>query len=239
MSAHKLIFSLIMTLLLASGVFLLASGSGPITFQSIESKTIDEHEVFNQVSLETHQDQDIWKMRQSHGGRNLPLKEWDELMIKVDRNKRPYQVTYHQLKDGKEIEFKVSCYFCHSNGPRIIRPEIISNEAPLNFRQRMQIQLWNLRMKSYGKVEIKREAHLLAGKKRITPLKYFGKNDLEPLKLSSCTMCHHDGWWGRGNLTRQQALPIAHLTKNGSMPPWPFTISPAEKEKLEEHLKGF
>lgn len=239
MSAQKLILSLIMTLLLVSGVFLFTLSHEAITFESIESKTIDEEAVFNQVSFESQKHLDIWKMRQSHGGRHLALKEWDELMIKVDKRQRPYQVSYHQLKNGKESEFKVSCYFCHSNGPRIIRPEIKSANAPLSLAQRAQINLWNLRMKSYGKVEIKKESLTLGGKARMTPLKYFGKNDLEPLKLSSCTMCHHDSWWGRSSLTRQQALPIAHLVKNGQMPPWPFKISAEEQQKLNDYLKGF
>lgn len=238
MSAQKFL-SLIMALLLLSGAFLFSVSEEAITFESIESKTIDDGAVFNQVSFETHGDEDIWKMKQSHGGPHLELKNWDELRIRVNKKKRPFQVSYHQLKDGKEIEYKVSCYFCHSNGPRIIRPELKSKEAPLALKQRVQIELWNLRMKTYGKVEIKKESYFMAGKERITPLKYFGKNDVEALKLPSCTICHQDTFWGRGFLTRQQALPIVHLVKTGNMPPWPFKISPEDKEKLDNYLKGF
>ncbi len=239
MSAQKRLFSLIMTLLLAGGVFLLATASDSITFESIESRTLEDLPVYNQVSFETNGNEDIWKMKQSHGGRHLALKDWDQLMIKVDKSKRPFKVSYHQLKNGKEVEYKVSCYFCHSNGPRIIRPELKSAKAPLTLQQRMQIQLWNMRMKSYGKVVINPKSLTFAGKPRETPLKYFGKRDVEPLKLSSCTMCHHDSWWGRGTLTRQQALPMAHLVKTKQMPPWPFSITPEEQEKLNVYLKGF
>lgn len=92
-----------------------------VRFESIESKTPENHPVFNQVRLSVSRKQDVWFMRQSHTGVKLETAKWDELMIKVDKSKRPYAVTYHQLLKGRETEYRVSCYFCHSNGPRAIR----------------------------------------------------------------------------------------------------------------------
>lgn len=239
MSAQKQIFSLLMALLLVCGVIYIFLSSESITFESIESKTIEGKAVFNQVSFESRGEVDIWKMRQSHGGRLLALNEWDELMIKVDKKKRPYQVSFHQLKNGKESEYQVSCYYCHSNGPRIIRPETNSESAPLTFNQKLQIGMWNLRMKSYGKVEIKKSSLLLNKNKRATPLMYLGKKDLEPLTLTTCSMCHHDSWWGRGKLTKQQTMAINHLVDRGEMPPWPFSLSENEKQQIQEYLNEF
>ncbi|MBA2405059.1 MAG: cytochrome c [Bdellovibrionales bacterium] len=237
----QLIKILAVTLPLGGVIFFLSNQTlnSAITFESIESKTITEHSVYNQVTFESEGDQDIWKMRQSHQGRNLKLKQWDELLIKVDKSSRPFKVSYLQLQDGKEVEFKVSCYFCHSNGPRAIRPKSGSLLAPLTYTERIQIAFMNFRIKTYGKMIIQKENLKLGNQERITPLKYFGKNELAPLEVAACTMCHHDQFWGRGSLTRQQALPIQHLIKKGQMPPWPLTLSPEDKQQIESYLQGF
>jgi hypothetical protein len=211
----------------------------PVLFESIESKTIEDHNVYNQVTFESGNNQDTWKMKQSHQGRSYPLKQWDQLMIKVDKTSRPYKVSYHQLQNGKEVEFKVTCYFCHSNGPRAIRANFNSIQAPVDVQGKLAIGLMNLKIKTYGKMEILKENLKIGSKERLTPLKYFGKNELAPLKISSCSMCHNETFWGRGTLTRQQALPIKHLIEEGEMPPWPLSLSNSEKKQISEYLKGF
>lgn len=173
-------------------------------------------------------------MRQSHGGKDLPMSEWDELAIKVDKSKRPYLVSYHQLKNGKETEYKVSCFFCHSNGPRAIR-----TDSPLPLFEKSIITFWNLRIKTYGRMQIKKNSNLINNQKRLIPLQYFGKKDLEPLTIRSCTLCHNESWWSRGQLTRQQDLTIRHLVSSGKMPPWPLSLGVEEKKKLELFLQGF
>lgn len=210
-----------------------------VTIESVESKTIEGHEVFNQISFKSQNQQDIWSMKQSHQGRSYPLNQWDELKITVDKTSRPFKVSYSQLQNGKEVEFKVSCYFCHSNGPRAIRPNFESEKAPLDLTSKMALRLFNLKIKTYGKMEIQKTNLKIGTKERTTPLKYFGRNEVAPLQLATCTICHHDQFWGRGTLTRQNALPIEHLVKNNLMPPWPFQLSAGEKKQIENYLKGF
>ncbi len=207
-----------------------------VRFESIESKTIDNHPVFNQVSFISGATQDIWRMRQSHLGEKLDLQKWDELMIKVDKSRNPFEVSYHQLRSGKEIEYKVSCVLCHANGPRAIRAQSRSSAAPLSVSDKISLGVLNLRIRAYPKMKVK---HIPLAQVRKVPLKYEDKAALNPLKVASCTMCHHDGFLGRGTLTLQQGLPIAHLMKNKQMPPWPFTVSRREREQIENFLKGF
>jgi hypothetical protein len=232
---------LLMTLPLGGVIFfsLTTILAKPVLFESIESKTIEDHNVYNQVTFESKNNHDIWKMKQNHHGRAYPLQQWDDLMIKVDKSSRPYKVSYHQLQNGKEVEFKVSCYFCHSNGPRAIRANYQSTQAPMDLQSKLAIGLMNLKIKTYGKMEILNENLKIGSKERQTPLKYFGKNELAPLKIASCTMCHNDQFWGRGSLTRQQALPIKHLIQKRQMPPWPFSLSKSEKNQIELYLQGF
>ncbi len=233
-------FSLLGLSLLGGALYQLAHSEEPIFIESIESKTDKGEPVFNQISFQAGKTLDIWKMKQSHKGRNLPLHSWDQIQITVNKTKKPYEVSYDQFVDGKEIELKASCFTCHANGPRNIRPKLFSKTAPLSFKQKAIIGLWNLRMKSYGKMEIKIENYRLAGDYRKIPLRYFGEQDAAKLQVKTCLKCHNkDSFWGRGELERQHSGSIQHLVTKGEMPPWPFKLSAKEKRDLEAFTKGF
>ena len=193
------------------GLNRMSYSTAPVKFESIESKTTE-----------------------NHPGEALAPEKWEALMIKVDKTQRPYRVTYHQLLDGKETEFRVSCYLCHSNGPRAVRAHSESEGAPLTTGNKLLVNYMNLVIKSYGKMKTLEDSL-----KRRNPLMFKGRNDLKTLEVASCTMCHHDHWWGRGILTRQQAMPITHLIAKNQMPPWPFTLSAEEKTQIKEFIQGF
>lgn len=241
MTAKKFFSFIFLGLSLIGGVFSSwLSSSEPIIIESIESKTEKGHPVFNQITLESSSTKDVWKMRQSHAGRKAELSTWDEIMITVDKSQKPFIVSYGQFRDGKEIELKASCFTCHANGPRNIRPELQSKLAPPTLKEKAIISLWNLRMKSYGLVKIDDNNFQLNGTFRRVPLRFFGKTDRTPLKIKTCLYCHNSqDFWGRGNLERQHAATIAHLVKRKEMPPWPFTLGTEEKAQLDAFLKGF
>ena len=235
MPALKTACKLFLALPFIGGVLFLLSKQS-VRFESIESQTTHGGAVFNEVSFHPSAEQDVWLMKQSHSGEKLPTPQWEQVLIKIDKRKSPYKVSYHQLKDGVESEYRASCYLCHPHGPRVLRPNLESLRAPLNLKNRLSLNLLNLRIKLYGKMSLSEQKIPFDRK---VPLYFKDKNALAPLKLASCTICHHDGWFGRGTLTRQQALPIAHLIAKNQMPPWPFKLNEKEKEQIDLFLKGF
>lgn len=202
-----------------------------ILIQSKESKTQEGHPVFNRITVESHGDEDIWTMKQSHHG--LHAKEWDTIRILVDKKKK--LVRYQQLKNNQEVELKAACYTCHANGPRAIRPDFDSTIVTYSLKDRITIAMMNFKIKSYGRVSISEENFKLNGNFREVPLKFFGKKDNKVFHVKSCTLCHNkDHFWGRGELVRQHAGTIRHLVKTSQMPPAPFTISAEDKAKIRE-----
>lgn len=166
-------------------------------------------------------------MRQSHGGQSLPKEKWDKLAIVVDK-----KATYLQ-KDpvsGKRIEYKVSCFMCHPNGPRVIRPV----EGTLNLADNIRVKLLNLRIKLYGRVEAEKLPQI--GK---IPFRHEGKISNAALTLSRCTSCHkEDGFFARGSLTRQNSLTISFMVNQKHMPPL-GDLTSKEREYLENFMNGF
>jgi cytochrome c553 len=243
MIAKKMAYKLFCALLLLLGgvvVFAKSQVNNSVTIESMESKTTSGHPVYNTIKFYASKDQDTWVMLQSHDGIKHPIEEWDQIKITVDKKARPYQVSYHQYKDGKEIELKASCYTCHSNGPRAIRPNYDSMDVNYNVKAKLNVAWMNLQIKMYGKSKIKISNYKLNGAYRKVPLKYFGKADTETLKVKTCTYCHKaDGLMARGELQRQHITTISHLTKTHQMPPWPFKLSKAEQKELSKFLKGF
>lgn len=193
-----------------------------ITFPSEESRTDTGTVVWNKVSFSRERDSDVWKMRQSHYGPSHPMEDWDELKIIV----KAKRVEFFQLKSGREIPFKVSCYQCHSNGPRVIRPD---HSNKLTFKEQAQITLMNLRIKSYG---------VLTSVNK--PLfKHNDRMNNAVLKLPQCMSCHNqEGWFSRNYLTRQNAPTIRFMVNQQHMPPI-GNISAAQKKYLEDFLNGF
>jgi cytochrome c553 len=202
---------LLMTILLTGMV---SSSCSPVTFPSEESKTFEGNVVYNEVSWSSDNGQDTWIMKQSLHGQHFPKKDWDEIRITV-KNK---EATFSQWKDGHEIPLKASCFRCHSNGPRAIRPM-----PGLSLWETAQIQLMNLRIKSYGPLKAMNTGN---------NFRQAGKNENEVLTLSACMKCHNEkDMFGRGHLTKQNAGSIEFMITNEHMPPL-GSLSDEEKEYL-------
>ena len=202
-----------------------------VLFESKESKTQGGSEVFNKISFKKLPNKDIWTMKQSHNG--IHANEWDEIKIVVDTSSKPHKASFHQLKAGKEVEYKTSCFRCHSGGPRLVRPVWDSKEAPLNIKEKLVISKWNLRIKSYGDVHIKNNNPF----KRMVPLIKDQNMKKHVLNLESCSKCHYQGG-PRAPITKANATTAKFLVKNKMMPPWPYEISKREKAHLKEFLYG-
>jgi cbb3-type cytochrome oxidase cytochrome c subunit len=68
-------------------------------------------------------------MGQSHNGIHYTKSAWDRIKIVVDKATEPYTATYHQIKNGIEIELRAACFICHANGPRAVRPNYESSSV--------------------------------------------------------------------------------------------------------------
>ena len=222
--------------LIGSLVFCLFADSSAILIESLESKTSEGSAVFNSIQLKRQNGQDIWLMEQSHAGSKLPKKYWDKLAIVVDEGMNgEKRAQFSQLKSGPEVishhlsstDFKVSCYFCHSNGPRAIRPNWASKEAPINLWNRARIFLWNIRIKTYGLVRGE-------GRESQRAFRHPGKLANEVLRVKTCQLCHTEkAWFSRGELTKQNFMAIRFMVKNQLMPPPGFSLSDDEKKQIE------
>jgi hypothetical protein len=202
----------------------LTIGGDSLFFESMESKTKEGKAVFNKITLIKKDSVDIWKMKQSHHGRDSIV--WDNIEIHVDKSKSPHTVSYFQFDSlGAEVDFKTSCFRCHPSGPRLIRPN-----GKLSIRERLKMAKMNALIKSYGDVVHVDKSSLV----RKTPfLEKLGS----PLKVKSCTSCHYKGG-PRGELTSAQKLTIKHLVKRGEMPPWPYRLNKAERGQLNKFIYG-
>ena len=168
--------------------------------------------------------------------------QWDRLAIVVDKKVKPHSARFYQFKPGalewkenlpKET-YRVSCFLCHPNGPRAIRPI----EGTQNLAEKTKTLIWNMRIKSYGRV-VADVSHAQEDKTLVRPFRVEHRLENETLKLQSCTLCHKDeGFLARGTLTRQNALTIKHMVKSGHMPPWPLKMNKKEKIQLEMFLSG-
>jgi cytochrome c5 len=238
MNAFKLIMLIGLGLLGAISGFLFTLPN-QVLIESLESKTINGDAVFNRIRLESNSQQDVWRMAQSHHGINHPPGQWDELKIIVDKSQRPYKATYQQWYQGKQVEFRVSCFMCHANGPRAIRPVNESQDASLTLRDRALIALWNVRIKTYGQVMAQNENN---DEHKGVPLAFSSPFDREVLKVKTCLQCHQDSPssmpWKRWPLMRQHAVAISFMLEQGLMPPFPYTISAQEKAEIERFVQG-
>jgi hypothetical protein len=201
---------------------------GEVLFESIESKTAQGRAIFNKVELIQKEAKDIWLMKQSHHGRDS--KKWDQVKIIVDKSFTPFRASFHQLDSkGREIEYKTSCFRCHSGGPRLIR-----EKSEHGLKETLLIAKWNLLIKSYGVVKnslnnpFEREISFIENV----------KHSQTKLDLVSCRDCHGDGKV-RAALSKSQVLTIKHLVKTKQMPPWPYRISLKDKRKLNFFIYGF
>lgn len=234
---------------LAFGVLGLLSAvlgcSDSVLFESEESKTLEGGPVFNRIRWVRGTDEDVWMMQQSHHGASAPAEKWDRLAIVIDKRVTPHTARYLQLEPGPlewrpgilRRPYRVSCFLCHGNGPRAVRPA-----SGLSWTERAQVAFWNLRIQTYGRIRPSPEheaedAALVAARK--VPFRLRGTLENDRLELAACKRCHFEGRSGRGSLTRQQTLTIEHLVEQGQMPPWPYTVSARERAKLRSFMEGF
>jgi hypothetical protein len=218
----------------------------PIAFQSQESKTVEGAPVFNRIRYISERNRDIWMMQQSHKGIKPDVHTWDRLAIVIDKTKSPKQAHFFQLQPGelewrenpKMKEFRVSCFLCHSNGPRAIRPQSGSKDVELSLLDRVRIAWWNLRIKSYGRVAYD-PSHDASDMIAKVPFRFHSAIDNSPLEVGVCMNCHKDsGLFARGVLTRQNALTIDFMISQGHMPPLWFTLSDSDLKKVRRFLSG-
>ncbi|MEQ1878784.1 MAG: hypothetical protein ABL958_19240 [Bdellovibrionia bacterium] len=221
------------------------SDFGPVLIASSESKTVEGATVFNQIQFISAGGSDIWMLNQSHHGVASMAERWDRLAIVVDRNERTAR--FFQLEPGplkwtgmaQEVSFRVSCFMCHNNGPRAVRPIWDSFEAPLGLKERAVIATWNLRVKSYGRLKVAPEHDSRDAAGQSPPFRSHAPIDNDTLKVAACVKCHReDGVFSRGLLKRQQMVTISHMVESGQMPPPGFSLSDLERSELQDFLAG-
>lgn len=218
-----------------------------ILFESQESKTETMAPVYNKIRSFSFKDKDVWMMNQSHNGPHINNNQWDRLAIVVDKTKKPYQASFYQLESGpltwqenlKKIPYKVSCFMCHSNGPRVIRANLDSPLFSSSAKDRLTTFWWNLKIKSYGRVVLAQTADSDNPSEKI-PLRWSGSFDNQNLQIATCLKCHKEtGFFARGTLLRQQIPTIKFMLERGYMPPMGFSLPPQEKQALDRFIRGF
>jgi hypothetical protein len=214
-----------------------------VLIQSWESKTKDQLPVFNRIKYIPGFTREIWMMNQSHHGSSAPGANWDRLAIVIDSNKEaqflqlpPGELEWKEEYLQKGIGNKVSCFMCHSNGPRAIRPD---PNFKLSLKEKVKITLWNLRIKTYRRIK-EAPIHKIQDKALKIPFRNRAKFDNEELNIASCTRCHsEDSLVQRGPLTRQNFLSIRFMLEKKLMPPPGFEITSQDKLRLHNFLLGF
>lgn len=205
--------------------------SKPIFIESLESRSIDGKPVINAINYSSKDGIETWTMKQNHHDG----KEWDDLKIIVNTNYEPATAEYFQYKNGVEQEFRVSCFTCHANGPRLIRPNFKSREAKLSLYERGVISYWNLKIKHSGNIETPQDVTLLDQFRKV-PLKYEGRFDNKVIELESCNLCHgENSLMGRSAIEAQHQGTAKYLIESGEMPPLFFKISPEDKKFLAKN----
>jgi hypothetical protein len=218
-------------------------------FESEESKALDLRPVYNKILWISTPSRDIWMMNQSHFGMNAHSKQWERLAIIIDKTTslktaRFYQFTPGPLEWNENLinqrrPYRASCFTCHSNGPRAVRPQFSSPSAPLAITDKIKISLWNLRIKTYGRIRYD-ESHNKEDVALVPPFHFEGHGENDELKIATCIKCHREeGFLARGTLVRQHAGTIQRMVKNGHMPPTGFSLSKSEKKQLKDFLHGF
>jgi len=205
-------------------------------FQSLESKSMSDGPVFNNIRFQSSSKKDVWIMQQGHEGLQVEKTKWDRLALVIDKNEKPYQAKFYQLAPG-ELNFtneneiianKARCFACHASGPRVIRP---NPDFALSLKERAQILLWNLKIKMYPKMTLAPGKIYSEGVPFKSRHAYFSQK----LNLPSCVKCHSSEGI-RGELTLEHAGTAAFLVKHGAMPPFPFQISEADLKELQRHV---
>lgn len=231
---------------LAVGVLFFIIDNEPITIQSLESKNPTGGPVYNKIKFFPGFDKDIWMMNQSHQSLGAESQQWDRLAIIVDKTGKQKTAKFLQLPPGElkwsegllkqNIDFKISCYMCHSNGPRAIRPDKVS--LGLDLKTQAKIFFGNLRIKTYGQILENKEQATLDQSLKI-PFRHRMAIDNEELNIKSCTKCHSDGGFlKRGFLRRQNMMTIKFMIDNEIMPPKGFSLNSEDKNQIKNFILG-
>lgn len=220
------------------------SKTSEIMIQSKESKTIDGLPVYNSIKLIREKNKDIWMMNQSHFGQNPDPTMLDRLVIIVDTSTKPKSAEFYQLPPGKlewsddlrlkKIDYKVSCFMCHANGPRAIRPDY--EKLNVSTLDQLKIKFWNYKISRYGRIKVNE----LETENSATPFRYKSELDNQKLNIKTCSKCHNEkDSPGRGLLVRQNLIAIQYLVEHQIMPPAGYEMSESEKMYLNRFIKGF
>ena len=178
-------------------------------------------------------------MEQSHDGVKAPLSQWDKIGINVNLEPKKRIAEFYQYKPGdevishhqKQIGLRATCFMCHSNGPRAIRPNLKSSKVQVSLWDQARIQLWNLRIKSYGPMA---STAPVPSKK---PFRYTHPVANRVLQVKACTRCHNSqDTFGRGELTKQNLFTIRFMLESKLMPPMGFELTQEDQRKIEEFL---
>ncbi|MES2855368.1 MAG: hypothetical protein V4692_05875 [Bdellovibrionota bacterium] len=221
-----------------------AFAGNSVFFRSEESKTDNDGPVFNEISFFSRGSNEIWMMNQKHHGISTSPDKTDRLAIIVDTSTNPKTAHFLQLKPGSlewsddllvtsKTPLKVSCFLCHSNGPRAIRPH---PNDPVGITSWLTIAKWNLKIKTYGRI-IPAQAHADEDPSLKIPFRYSGRYENQTLELNACSKCHQDsGFFARGKLTRLNRMTIKHMVESGHMPPPGFSMSATDRDRLSAFM---
>ncbi|MBN22600.1 MAG: hypothetical protein CL678_15055 [Bdellovibrionaceae bacterium] len=243
---HLIKTALIASILAIIFLVILIQDDQEVLIESAESKAPSNGPVYNQIKWFSSKDKDVWMMNQSHYGLNAPKKEWERLAIVIDKTTSPKTAKYFQLGSGKlewqeglaKQSYRVSCYMCHSNGPRVIRPNYASSLRKVSLWDKAKITYWNLRIKFYGRV-IPHPDHKREDANLEVPFRWRSSFENQVLNVKSCTSCHKDfGFLARGTLKRQHILTIKFMLREGHMPPFGFSISESDKKLINQFIGG-
>ena len=244
----KPLTKILLTLTIFSLIFLivLSQDDQEILIESSESRTSSNEAVYNKIKWYSFKNKDVWMMNQSHYGINAQNKDWERLAIVIDKTASPKTAKFYQLDPGylewkeglDKRPYRVSCYMCHSNGLRVIRPNFASSLGKVNFWDKAKIAYWNLRIKLYGRV-VPHPDHKKEDKNIEVPFRWRGKLENETLQVKSCAICHKDsGILARGSLKRQHIPTIKYMLREGHMPPFGFSISKSDKKQINKFIGG-
>ncbi len=231
------------SVLLLTAFLVYKTDSKEILIESLESKTVQALPVYNKIKYIKDGERDIWMMNQSHSGRTDDRSKWERLAIVVEG----HEVSFYQIESGllewsedlkkRQVPYRVSCFMCHTNGPRTIRPT--EGDVALSWSERVKLLFWNTKIKLYGRLHESAEMKE-ADLKRETPFRHHGPLDDEPLNIQPCMKCHKEnGFFARGVLTRQNRGTIQFMVQNKIMPPPGFSMTAQEEKNLNHFLRGF
>lgn len=218
-------------------VVLALTDAAPVLIQSQESKTGEDRPVFNRISFQPGRDRDVWMMQQSHQGLTGDADLWDRIAIVVQHDARR-TAEFYQLEPGalvfdqdeKAVAKKAQCFMCHPNGPRAIRPDQTNSQVKLTRWDRFRVQIWNLRIKTYGRV-VAPVQNLEAD------FRMQSKPANELLTVTACTRCHSDdGLVRRGHLTKQNFMAIDFMLRNNLMPPPGFFLDEKDRQVIQQFI---